>query len=115
MAGPLSRNLATLYIIGLFGYCQGSQDDNTTFEYCSKPTYGFWFNLTEHWGVEKKWIDEHSLSPASDLHVYELVARWVEMTYLLSLFLTLLQLIVGSMALISRSARRLTSLLFGVS
>ncbi|PYH66921.1 SUR7/PalI family protein [Aspergillus vadensis CBS 113365] len=84
--------LIQTYLVGIMGYC-GSNNSNTTMN-CMTPRAGSYFNVLKAMGKEGK---ETNLSSAfrHSLRAYKTTSTWMQITYILAILLTAVQLLAA--------------------
>ncbi|PYH98194.1 integral membrane protein [Aspergillus ellipticus CBS 707.79] len=110
-------NIEDFYSIGLWGYCEGSLDNNkinTT--NCSTPVAEFWFNPLSVWNLEESGL-ENALSSdvKKTLKTYHAVSKWMFIAYIIAFVATIVELVVGVFAICSRWGSCVTSLVSAVA
>ncbi|PYH38094.1 SUR7/PalI family protein [Aspergillus neoniger CBS 115656] len=94
------------------GYC-GSNNSNTTMN-CMTPRAGSYFNVLKAMGEEGK---ETNLSSAlrHSLHAYKTTSTWMQITYILAILLTVIQLLAALIVINKTFNRFVISLVSGAA
>ena len=112
------------YHVSLWNYCAGNftnstaSKDNTNDDvtFCSKHTNEFWFNPVEVWGLNQSVADQLFGKALNDgLKAYRAVAKWMFISYLVAIIATIVEVLVGFLALFSRWGSLATTIVSSVS
>ncbi|KAJ5234823.1 uncharacterized protein N7469_003991 [Penicillium citrinum] len=107
-------SLADFYSIGLWGYCEGSINDNGDYKTtkCSKPKTEFYFDPLSVWGLSDNDQIKNELPDDYNkiMKIYKAVSKWMFIAYLISFILGIVELIVGLFAICSRWGSCVTTL-----
>ena len=108
----IEYNIEGYYIIGLWGYCQGSfNETGSIVRRCTPPSSSFWFNFTEVLGLESSWAEQIFPSQVEKVvSVYKVASKGISATYITALITTVLTLITGLTAMISHWGSCLVSI-----
>ncbi|KAE8363900.1 actin cortical patch SUR7/pH-response regulator pali [Aspergillus caelatus] len=108
----IESNIEGYYIIGLWGYCQGSfNETGSTVRKCTPPSSSFWFNFTEVLGLESSWAEQIFPSQVEKVvSVYKVASKGISATYITALITTVLTLITGLTAMVSHWGSCLVSI-----
>ena len=111
------------YRIHLWNYCDGNFADNGTVkavsdkvDHCSPHKNYFWFNPVEVWGLNNTNIDKlFSKELRAGLNTYKTASKWMFVCYIVALIATIVEVIVGFLALFSRLGSVVTTIVSIVS
>lgn len=116
------------YHIGLWNYCSGDFQNNTlTFDdkdakktdhvtNCTDRQSEFWFNPVDVWGLNQTQADAiFGKSLTDGLKVYRSVAKWMYISYIITVIATAAEILVGFLALLSRWGSLVTTIVSSVS
>ncbi|KAB8227558.1 SUR7/PalI family protein [Aspergillus alliaceus] len=108
----IESNIQGFYIVGLWGYCQGSfNETGSAVTNCTSPSSSFWFNFTEVLGLESSWAEKIFPSQVEKVEgVYKAASKGISATYITALITTVLTLITGLTATVSRWGSCLVSI-----
>ncbi|RAK94340.1 hypothetical protein BO79DRAFT_133584 [Aspergillus costaricaensis CBS 115574] len=100
------------YLVGIMGYC-GSNNSNTTMN-CMTPRAGSYFNVLKAMGEEGK---ETNISSAvrHSLRAYKTTSTWMQITYILAILLTAVQLLAALIVINKTFNRFVISLVSGAA
>ncbi|KAB8253914.1 actin cortical patch SUR7/pH-response regulator pali [Aspergillus pseudonomiae] len=103
VGNAIESNIEEFYIIGLWGYCQGSfNGTGSTVRKCTPPSSSFWFNFTEVLGLESSWAEKIFPNQVEKVvGVYKVVSKGISATYITALTTTVLTLITGLTVMVS--------------
>ena len=116
------------YHISLWNYCSGnftssqahnssasaSVADNVTF--CSPHTNAFWFNPVDVWHLNNTGVDKlFSSELTSALNTYHTAAKWMFIAYVVALISTIVEIVIGFTALLSRLGSVATTIVSTIS
>lgn len=111
-----------IYHISLWNYCSGDGKTNSTggvsdsINFCSPHKNQFWFNPVEVWGLNNTSVDKvFSKELKAGLNTYKTVAKWMFICYLVALITTIVEIVVGILALFSRLGSLATTIVSCVS
>jgi hypothetical protein len=114
--------LKDFYTVALWNYCSGTKEPKTgalDFDYCGKPKGSYWFNPLEVWGLNETGgaglAGEFPKAVKTAMKTYQTVARWMFTAYMCAFVLTLVEFIVGMLAVLSRWGSFFTTILSCVS
>ncbi|KAF2109309.1 integral membrane protein-like protein [Lophiotrema nucula] len=115
LQGAVSTNdLQDFYLVGLWNYCEGNQDDKTgkeTVTKCSKREANYWFNPIEVWDLENTTAQKLFPDKMKDgLDVYRKVSKWMFAAYVIAICLTAAEFVVGIFAIFSRWGSLVTTI-----
>lgn len=115
-------NISDFYHISLWNYCEGDFGSNSTggtvdnVKFCSPHTNEFWFNPVEVWKLNNTGIDKlFSKELQSGLDTYKTVAKWMFIAYVVALISTIVEILVGFLALFSRLGSVVTTIVSSIS
>ena len=115
-------NIADFYHISLWNYCSGDYAHNSTggitedVKYCSPHTNEFWFNPVTVWGLNNSNIETLFPTALRDgLNTYRVVAKWMFIAYIVALISTIVEILIGFLALFSRLGSVATTIVSSVS
>lgn len=116
------------YHIGLWNYCSGDFKNNTdTFDdknadktddvtNCTSRKAQFWFNPVEVWGLNQTQADAiFGKELTHGLNVYKSVAKWMYISYIITVIATAVEIVVGVLALFSRWGSLATTIVSSIS
>ncbi|KAG8533078.1 uncharacterized protein KY384_001861 [Bacidia gigantensis] len=113
------------YHIHLWNYCNGDfkgNDDNSSqhssdhVDFCSAHTNQFWFNPVEVWGLNNTNVDKlFSKELRHGLDVYKTTTKWMFICYIVALISTIVEILVGFLALFSRLGSLATTIVSAIS
>ncbi|OJI79595.1 hypothetical protein ASPTUDRAFT_78942 [Aspergillus tubingensis CBS 134.48] len=105
-------HLNQTYLVGIMGYC-GNDNSNTTMN-CMTPRAGSYFNVLKAMGEEGK---ETNLSSAlrHSLRAYKTTSTWMQITYILAILLTAVQLLAALIVINKTFNRFVISLVSGAA
>ena len=121
-AAKAALDVKDFYHISLWNYCSGdfqkngsgSVSDHVT--YCSPHTNEFWFNPVDVWGLNNTGIDQLFSKELRDgLSTYKAVAKWMFVAYIVALISTIVEILVGILALFSRLGSLATTIVSAIS
>ncbi|GAQ40525.1 unnamed protein product [Aspergillus niger] len=100
------------YLVGIMGYC-GNDNSNTTIN-CLSPRAGSYFNVLRAMGEEGK---ETNVSSAlrHSLRAYKTTSTWMQITYILAILLTAVQLLAALIVMNKTFNRFAISLVSGAA
>ena len=115
-------NIKDFYHVSLWNYCSGDFNTNSTgsvtdsVTFCSPHTNEYWFNPVEVWGLNNTGVDQF-FSPElrTGLNTYQTVAKWMFIAYLVALISTIVEILVGFLALFSRLGSVATTIISTIS
>ena len=121
-AAKTALGVADFYHVSLWNYCSGDFSQNSTggvsdhVTYCSPHQNEFWFNPVEVWHLNNTVVD-HLLSKElkDGLNTYKTVAKWMFIAYIVALMSTIVEIIVGVLALFSRWGSLATTIVSTIS
>ena len=115
-------NIADFYHISLWNYCSGDYSHNSTggisadVKYCSPHQNEFWFNPVAVWGLNNSNIEQLFPTALRDgLNTYRVVAKWMFIAYIVALISTIVEILIGFLALFSRLGSVATTIVSSVS
>ena len=115
-------DIKDFYHVSLWNYCSGDFSTNSTggvhdrVTYCSPRQNQFWFNPVEVWGLNNTGVDQFiSDELRNGLDTYKTVAKWMFICYLVALIATVVEILVGFLALFSRLGSLVTTIVSTVS
>ncbi|KAF2437026.1 integral membrane protein [Tothia fuscella] len=115
-----SSDLADVYTVYLWNYCSGSKDNSTSggvkLTQCSSRKAQFWFNPVEVWGLNGTGVTD--LLPKSienGLNVYHKVSTWMFIAYTVAFWATVVNVVVGLVAIFSRWGSCVTAVVSAVA
>lgn len=115
-------NISDFYHISLWNYCEGNFGKNSSggavddVTFCSPHTNEFWFNPVEVWGLNNTGVDKFFSKELQDgLNTYKAVAKWMFIAYIVALISTIVEILVGFLALFSRLGSVVTTIVSSVS
>ncbi|KAB8236912.1 SUR7/PalI family protein [Aspergillus alliaceus] len=108
----IESNIQGFYIVGLWGYCQGSFNEaGSAVMNCTAPSLSFWVNFTEVLGLESAWAEKVFPSQVKKvMAVYKTASKGISTIYITALITTVLTLITGLTATVSRWGSCLVSI-----
>lgn len=114
-----SKDLKDFYQVGLFSYCEGDINNKTGEEkitYCSARKFQFHFDPLKVWDMNGTSLQEALGSKYEDgMNVYKKVAGWMNWAFVITLILTISELVVGIFAVFSRWGSFVTTIVSTVS
>ena len=116
-------NVKDFYHIHLWNYCDGDfTDDHSSHKasdevtHCSERKNQFWFDPVEVWHLNNTKIDKlFSKELRTGLKTYKTVTKWMFICYVTALIATIVEILVGFLALFSRIGSVLTTVVSIVS
>ena len=120
-------DIKDFYHVSLWNYCSGDfsssankAGSNVTatdkVDFCSPRTNQFWFNPVEVWGLNNTGIDKFfSKELRAGLNTYKTVTKWMFICYIVALISTLVEILVGVLALFSRLGSLATTIVSSIS
>ncbi|KAK4694887.1 hypothetical protein P7C71_g2763, partial [Lecanoromycetidae sp. Uapishka_2] len=115
-------DIKDFYHVHLWNYCDGDFKSNSSggvsddVTFCSPHTNEFWFNPVEVWGLNNTGVDQFFSTELRDgLNTYHTVAKWMFIAYLVALISTIVEILVGFLALFSRLGSVATTIVSTVS
>ncbi len=121
-AATSALGVKNFYHVGLWNYCSGDftkdnnggMTDHVTF--CSPHQNEFWFNPVEVWGLNNTGIDKLFSKELRDgLNTYKTAAKWMFIAYIVALISTIVEILVGFLALFSRLGSLATTIVSTIS
>ena len=114
--------VAEFYHVSLWNYCSGDFSKNSSggvtdhVTYCSPHQNEFWFNPISVWHLNNTVVD-HLLDKEirSGLNTYRVVAKWMSIAYIVALIATILEILIGILALFSRLGSLATTIVSTIS
>ncbi|KAE8376391.1 SUR7/PalI family-domain-containing protein [Aspergillus bertholletiae] len=108
----IESNIQGFYIVGLWGYCQGNfNETGSTVTNCTPPSSSFWFNFTEVLGLESSWAEKIFPNQVEKVvGVYKAASKGISATYITALITTVITLVTGLTATVSRWGSCLVSI-----
>ena len=112
-----------IYHVHLWNYCDGDIANNGTdhrssdkITFCSPRKTYFWFNPVEVWGLNNTKIDQvFSKELRGGLSAYKTATKWLFICYVVALIATVVEILVGFLALFSRLGSLATTIVSCVS
>ncbi|KAL6716636.1 hypothetical protein ACLMJK_006204 [Lecanora helva] len=121
-AATSALGIADVYHVSLWNYCSGDLKKNgsggTTDDitFCSKHENEFWFNPVEVWHLNGTLTDHVLDKQIKDgLNTYKTVAKWMFIAYIVALISTIVEILVGILALFSRLGSLATTIISTIS
>ncbi|MCJ1459395.1 hypothetical protein MMC28_009772 [Mycoblastus sanguinarius] len=115
-------NVSDFYHVSLWNYCSGDFAKNGTggvsdhVTFCSPHQNEFWFNPVEVWGLNNTSVDQFFSTELRDgLNTYKTVAKWMFIAYIVALISTIVEILIGFLALFSRLGSLATTIISSVS
>ena len=115
-------NITDFYHISLWNYCSGDFGKNSSggtvdhVTYCSPHETEFWFDPVKVWGLNNTNIDKFFSKELRDgLNTYKTVAKWMSIAYIVALVTTIVEILVGFLALFSRLGSVATTIMSSIS
>jgi hypothetical protein len=112
-----SEALRDFYLIGLWSYCEGDNTDGVAeITYCSSPTFRFWFDPTDVWGLKNTFM-QNVLGEdlQKGLKMYERIMGWTSWSFVFATVLTAGELLMSCFAIRWKMGSLMTWLLGVVS
>ena len=110
------------YHISLWNYCSGDFTKNSTggvedhVTFCSPHQNEFWFNPVDVWKLNNTVADKFfSKELKAGLDTYKTVAKWMFICYIVAIVSTIVEILVGFTALLSRLGSLATTIVSTVS
>ena len=112
-----------IYHVHLWNYCDGDIVNNGTdkatsdkITKCSSHETYFWFNPVDVWGLNNTKIDQvFSKELRAGLKAYQKASKWMSICYIVALIATVVEILVGFLALFSRIGSLVTTIVSCVS
>ena len=121
-AATSALNISEVYHVSLWNYCSGDLKKNSTggvtdhITFCSPHQNEFWFNPVEVWHLNNTLADQFlSKELKSGLDTYRTVAKWMFICYIVALISTIVEILVGILALFSRLGSLATTIVSTIS
>lgn len=121
-AAKSAVGVAEFYHVNLWNYCSGDLTKNSSggvsdkVTYCSPHQNEFWFNPVEVWHLPKTVVDQVlSKELKAGLDTYKTVAKWMFVAFLVALISTIVEVLVGVLALFSRPGSLATTIVSIIS
>ena len=116
-------NVKDFYHIHLWNYCDGDFTDDHSSKaasdkvtHCSDRKNQFWFNPVEVWHLNNTKVDQlFSKELRAGLSTYKTVTKWMFICYVAAVIATIVEILVGFLALFSRIGSVITTIVSVVS
>lgn len=108
-----SGNMRDIYQVGLWNYCEAdlNKDGKEENWHCTDRQNYFWFNPFAVWKLENTSIQAAFPEDfQSGLETYHKVSRWMFISYMIALVLTVAEVLVGISAIFSRWGSFITTM-----
>lgn len=111
-------DLKPFYTVSLWNYCSGTFSDKneSRVEDCGKPKAQFYFDPIKVWGLDDGPAKDAVPKALRDgINIYRVITKWMFIVYIAAFVATVLELIVGFFAILSRWGSFVTTIISGVS
>ncbi|KAI9890165.1 MAG: hypothetical protein M1814_004447 [Vezdaea aestivalis] len=117
LSANATKDLEDFYIVGLFSYCDGDKEGDTyQVKQCSKPVASYWFNPLETFGLNNSGLaSKYPEKLQKGLDAYRNVSKWMFIAYVVAFVATLVEIVVGILAVCSRWGSMVTTIVSCVS
>lgn len=108
-----SGNMRDIYQVGFWNYCEADLKDGKEENWhCTDRENYFWFNPFAVWKLENTSIQAAFPDDFKNgIEAYEKVSKWMFISYMLALVLTIAEVLVGISAIFSRWGSMITTII----